>query len=161
DWLARALGRAGALAPHEIPEALAAGRVRVDGKVATAPFTPVTPQTKVTVDGVQVSLSGRPRALVLHKPAGVVAVGGRDKRPTVVDVLTPLLAAEQRRIAWHAIGRLDVDTTGLLLFTNDERLVQHVTSPSTHLPKRYLATVHPKVSEALLEPLRRGIWLDD
>ncbi|MBK7857371.1 MAG: rRNA pseudouridine synthase [Archangiaceae bacterium] len=162
DWLARALGRSGAVHPSELEATLAAGRVRVDGKVTTKPFTPVTEGSKVTVDGKPVPLERQSRVLMLHKPAGVLAQGsGRDKRLTVVDVLGPLLDEAQQRYAWHAVGRLDVDTTGLLLFTNDERTVARVTSPESHLPKRYLATVHPKASEAMLQPLRDGVLLDD
>ena len=161
DWLSRALGRAGALPPEELEAAIAAGRVRVEGKVVTKPFAPVTEATRVTVDGVPVSLARVTRALMLHKPQGVVAEGGRDARPSVMDVLLPLLDAGQRRFGWHAVGRLDVDTTGLLLFTNDERLVEHVTSPKTHLAKRYVAKVSEKATDAQLQPLRDGVMLDD
>src|SRR3954470_13963126 len=73
DWLSRALGRAGALAPEEIEPALAAGRVRVNGKVAKKPVPPVSEDSKVTVDGAVISLHRRTRVLMLHKPAGVVA----------------------------------------------------------------------------------------
>jgi len=161
DWLLRALGRAGALPPSELESAIAGGRVRVDGKVAKKPFTPVTEDTRVAVDGVEVSLKRVTRVLMLHKPAGVVAEGGRDERPTVMDVLVPLLSPQQARFVWLAVGRLDVDTTGLLLFTNDERFVALATSPETHLPKRYLATVSERATEEQLEPLRQGVTLDD
>lgn len=162
DWLSRALGRAGAVPPEEVESAIASGRVRVDGRVATKPFTPVTESSKVTVDGVPVSMARVTRVLMLHKPAGVLAEGsGRDTRPTVLDVLQPLLPQTLRGFTWLAVGRLDVDTTGLLLFTNDERFVAHATSPQTHLPKRYVASVSEKASEEQLEPLRRGVTLDD
>src|SRR5262249_38600403 len=90
-----------------------------------------------------------------------VVSAGRDRRGTVFDVLLPQLTEEQARYGWHAVGRLDVDTTGLLLFTNDERFVAHATSPETHPPKRYLATVHEKVTGAMLEPRRQGVTRDD
>jgi pseudouridine synthase len=64
-----------------------------------------------------------------------------------------------RRIGWHAIGRLDLETTGLLLFTNDEHLVAHATSPDSELPKRYVAQVQGTPDEAALEPLREGLRL--
>jgi 23S rRNA pseudouridine2605 synthase/16S rRNA pseudouridine516 synthase len=160
DWLARALGRAGALPPSELESAIAAGRVRVDGNVVDKPFAPVPEGARVTVDGKPVDISRRTRVLMLHKPAGVVSAG-RDRRGTVFDVLQGQLTGELARFSWHAVGRLDVDTTGLLLFTNDERFVAHATSPATHLPKRYLARVHEKATDAMLEPLRKGITLDD
>jgi 23S rRNA pseudouridine2605 synthase/16S rRNA pseudouridine516 synthase len=160
DWLARALGRAGALPPSEIDAALAAGRVRIDGKVVTKPFAPVPEGARVTLDGLEVDVRRRTRVLMLNKPKGVVSAG-RDRRGTVFDVLQGQLDPALARYSWHAVGRLDVDTTGLLLFTNDERLVAHATSPETHLPKRYLATVHEKATDAMLEPLRQGITLDD
>ena len=163
DWLARALGRSGAVPPEELEATISSGRVRVDGHVVTKPFTPVSPGQRVTVDGLPVDIARVSRVLMLHKPAGVIAEGAghRDMRPSVLDVLRPLLPPALRGYTWLAVGRLDVDTTGLLLFTNDERFVQHATSPKTHLPKRYLARVHEKVTEAMLQPLRDGIALDD
>ncbi len=160
DWLARALGRAGVLNPDEINDAIAQGRVRIDGKLQNKPFAPVKNGARVTVDGQEVDLTRRTRVLMLHKPKGVVSAG-RDQRGTVFDVLNAALTPELARFNWHAVGRLDVDTTGLLLFTNDERLVGHATSPATHLPKRYLATVHAKATDAMLAPLREGVTLDD
>ncbi len=162
DWLLRALGRSGALPASELAAAIAAGRVRVEGKVTTKPFTPVTERSRVTVDGAPVSLERVTRVLVLHKPAGVIAEGGaRDSRPSVMHVLLPLLSEAQRRFTWLAVGRLDVDTTGLLFFTNDERFVEHATSPESHLPKRYVAWVNERATDAQLEPLRAGVTLDD
>jgi 23S rRNA pseudouridine2605 synthase/16S rRNA pseudouridine516 synthase len=160
DWIARALGRAGAVPPAEVDAALAQGRVRIDGRVVTKPFAPVPEGARVTVDGIAVDVGRRTRVLMLNKPKGVVSAG-RDRRGTVFDVLQGQLDEALARYSWHAVGRLDVDTTGLLLFTNDERFVAHGTSPERHLPKRYLATVHEKATDAMLEPLRKGITLDD
>ena len=150
------------MAPEELESAIAGGRVRVDGRVVTKGFTPVSGESVVTLDGAPVSLARVTRVLMLHKPAGVLAEGsGRDKRPTVLDVLRPLLPAALAKYTWLAVGRLDVDTTGLLLFTNDERFVAHATSPESHLPKRYIASVSQKATEEQLEPLRGGMTLDD
>jgi pseudouridine synthase len=160
DWLARALGRAGVVPKNELAAALAQGRVRIDGKVVTKPFAPLKDGARVTVDGKPADVSRRTRVLMLNKPAGVVSAG-RDRRGTVLEVLQGQLSEALARYSWHAVGRLDVDTTGLLLFTNDERFVAHATSPDAHLPKRYLATVHEKATDAMLEPLRQGITLDD
>jgi 23S rRNA pseudouridine2605 synthase/16S rRNA pseudouridine516 synthase len=80
---------------------------------------------------------------------------------TVFERLRSVLPAELQGFEWYAIGRLDRDTTGLLLFTNDERVVQHGTSPETHLPKRYVAEVAGRPSEEALSRLREGLVLDD
>lgn len=162
DWLARALGRAGVLPRVEAERAIRDGRVEVDGQVEREPFAPVRPGTRVRVDGQARSLEAPVRALVLHKPAGLV-VHGSDAEGvgTVFERLRALLSAELQGHEWYAVGRLDRDTTGLLLFTNDERLVQHATSPETHLPKRYVARVAGRPSEEALRRLRAGPVLDD
>jgi 23S rRNA pseudouridine2605 synthase/16S rRNA pseudouridine516 synthase len=72
-----------------------------------------------------------------------------------------VLPPELRGYEWYAVGRLDRDTTGLLLFTNEERLVAHATSPETHVPKRYVAEVAGQPSEAALQKLREGLVLED
>jgi 23S rRNA pseudouridine2605 synthase/16S rRNA pseudouridine516 synthase len=99
--------------------------------------------------------------LALHKPAGVVTHGSDPEGiGTVFDVLLAALPPELQRYGWHAVGRLDRDTTGLLLFTNDEKFVAHATAPQTHLPKRYVARVGGAVTEDKLATLRAGVKLD-
>lgn len=162
DWLSRALGRAGALPLNQAERAIQEGRVKIDGAVVKQPFTPVREGMRVTLDGREVDIARMTRVLMLHKPAGVVTAGiDQHGVGTVFDTLAAALPDALRGYQWHAVGRLDRDTTGLLLFTNDERFVQHATSPQTHLPKRYLATVSEKATEAQLQPLRDGIVLDD
>lgn len=125
-------------------------------------MAPVHPHSRVTVDGHAVSLAFRTRVLAFHKPAGVVSHGSDPEGiGTVFDALRAALPPELQRFGWHAVGRLDRDTTGLLLFTNDEKFVAHATNPETHLPKRYVARVGAKVKDEKLEPLRRGVKLDD
>jgi 23S rRNA pseudouridine2605 synthase/16S rRNA pseudouridine516 synthase len=162
DWLSRALPRAGVLPPEDAEKAILAGRVRVNGQVRTQPLAPVARGDRVELDGREVDLSPRTRALMFHKPKGIVSAP-RDPEGvgTVFQALHAVLPEALRGFGWHAVGRLDRNTTGLLLFTNDERLVAHVTSPRTHLSKRYLAKVSGTPTEAKLEPLRRGIVLDD
>lgn len=101
--------------------------------------------------------------LVFHKPAGLVTHGSDPEGiGTVFDGLRAVLPVELQKFGWHAVGRLDRNTTGLLLFTNDEKFVSHATAPETHLPKRYVAKVGVRVTDAKLEPLRRGgVALDD
>jgi 23S rRNA pseudouridine2605 synthase/16S rRNA pseudouridine516 synthase len=92
-----------------------------------------------------------------------VIVAGKDPEGvgTVFERLRSALPAELQGFEWYAIGRLDRDTTGLLLFTNDERVVRHGTSPERHLPKRYVADVAGRPSEEALSRLREGLVLDD
>ncbi len=162
DWLSRALARAGVLPVKEAEDAIRAGRVRLDSRGETEPMAPVHADSKASLDGQPVSLEWRTRVLQFHKPAGTLTHGtDRQGRPTVFDALRAVLPANMLGYGWHAVGRLDFDTTGLLLFTNDEKFVGHATAPETHLPKRYVAKVGAKVIDAKLEPLRRGVKLDD
>ena len=162
DWLARALARAGVLPKAEAEAAIAAGRVRLNGKVQRQPLAALRPGDRVELDGHAVSIAARTLAFMFHKPAGLVCAGSDPEGVgTVFDALHRVLPEALRSFGWHAIGRLDRNTTGLLLFTNDERLVAHATSPKTHLPKRYVARVSGTLSDEKLEPLRRGMTLDD
>lgn len=162
DWLSRALARAGVMPLAEAEEAIAARRVALDGKVATEALAPVREGARVTLDGHPVSLAWRTRVLLFHKPAGLITQGTDPERiGTVFDGLRAVLSPELVRYGWHCVGRLDRDTTGLLLFTNDERFVQHATSPQTHLDKRYVAKVGAGVTDEKLAPLRRGVRIDD
>jgi pseudouridine synthase len=162
DWLARAMGRAGVMPRVEAERAIREGRVEVGGQVEREPFAPVHPGLEVRVDGQVRSLEAPLLVLMFHKPAGVV-VAGTDPEGvgTVFERLRAVLPAELQGFEWYAIGRLDRDTTGLLLFTNDERVVQHGTAPETHLPKRYVAEVAGQPTEEALTRLREGLVLDD
>jgi pseudouridine synthase len=161
-WLSRALARAGVLPLAEAEQAIREGRVTVDGVVANEPLSPVRDGARVRVDHELVSLAFHTRVLLFHKPAGLITHGSDPEGiGTVFEGLARVLPPALRNFGWHAVGRLDRDTTGLLLFTNDERFVAHATQPATHLPKRYLATVGADVTPRALEALRRGIELDD
>lgn len=161
-WLSRALARAGVLTLGEAERAIRDGRVRVGGRVVRQPLSLLAAGEEVRLDGRVVSVEAPALAVMLHKPKDAVTSraepGGAR---TVFDVLLPALPPQLRRYEWLAAGRLDRDTTGLLLFTNDGRLVEHLTSPDRHLPKRYLARVQGEVDEARLEKLRHGVALSD
>ncbi|MGA9523337.1 MAG: pseudouridine synthase, partial [Myxococcaceae bacterium] len=162
DWVTRALARAGVMPASDAEAAVRAGRVQLNGRTVTQPMTFVRPGDEVRVDGRVVSLTTPTLVLMFHKPAGVVTSSqDPEGKGTVFERLQAVLPPELQRYGWHAVGRLDRDTTGLLLFTNDEKVVQHVTSPQTHLPKRYVAVVGSRADDAKLEPLRKGIQLHD
>lgn len=161
DWLARALSRAGALSFGDAEAAVQAGRVTVDGRVVTQPLAALAPDARVAVDGQPVDVTPRTRVLMFHKPAGLVTAGSdAEGQGTVFDALRRALAPGLLGYGWHAVGRLDRDTTGLLLFTNDERFVAHATRPETHLPKRYVARVGAKVTAEKLEQLSAGVEVE-
>jgi 23S rRNA pseudouridine2605 synthase/16S rRNA pseudouridine516 synthase len=146
----------------EAEQAIRAGRVEVGGQVEREPFAAVPLGAEVRVDGQARGLEAPVHVLMFHKPGGLV-VAGTDPEGvgTVFERLRAVLPGELRGFEWYAVGRLDRDTTGLLLFTNDERVVRHGTSPERHLPKRYVAEVVGRPSEEALARLRQGLVLED
>lgn len=162
DWISRVLGRAGVVPPEGLEAALAAGRATINGRPARELLTLVRASDEVRFDGALVPYRPPPRVLMLHKPPQTVCTTrDPDGHRTVFDVLQPALPAGLARFTWLCVGRLDRDTTGLLLFTSDERFVGHATAPDKELPKRYLATVRGEPDEAKLQQLREGIVLHD
>lgn len=102
----------------------------------------------------------RTKVLAYHKPRGVVTTHDDELgRETVYDRLRATLDASLAIEDWHAIGRLDQDTTGLLLVTNDGALVHHATQPATKVPKTYRALVKGRLDEGTLQALRDGVEL--
>jgi pseudouridine synthase len=154
--LARVLSKAGICSRTVAAEWIRAGRVRVDGRVVLDPERRIAEQgSAVTLDGRRVASAER-SYWALHKPRGYVTTR-RDPsgRRTVYDLLADLGE-------WVVpVGRLDLETSGLLLLTNDTRFAERVTNPGTHVEKVYLATAKPRLEEAALERLRRGVVLAD
>jgi len=137
------------------------GRVMLGKKIVRQPMTQLRPKDLVKLDGQPVSLRAKTLVVMFHKPAGCLTSNTAQRgMPTVFDLLLPALPAKLRGYGWHAVGRLDVDTTGILLFTNDEHFVQHGTSPDAKLPKRYVAKVFGKFREDALVKLERGIRIE-
>ncbi len=134
---------------------MAAGRVTVDGHTASLGERADPATQTVAVDGVPVRFGVRTVAYLLNKPAGYVTTA-RDpqRRPTVLDLVPP-----EPRV--FPVGRLDLDTEGLLVLTNDGDLAQRIMHPSHGLAKTYVADVAGAVRPAALARLRRGIDLDD
>jgi 23S rRNA pseudouridine2605 synthase len=153
--LAKYLAHAGVASRRGAEQLVAAGRVEVGGETVTDPARDVDESSGVRVDGRPVS----PEPLEVHalnKPAGVVSTA-RDThgRPTVVE-----LVGSRRRL--YPVGRLDADTTGLLLLTNDGDLAERLTHPRYGVEKVYRARVYPaRMSPRALESLRRGVELED
>lgn len=132
-----------------------AGRVTVDGQPAHL-GQKVDPATaRVEVDGVPLPIKPGLVYYLLYKPAGVVSTASDPQgRPTVVD-----LVPRETRV--YPVGRLDVDTEGLLILTNDGDLAERLTHPSHQVPKTYLARVSGEPGRAALRALTDGVQLDD
>lgn len=156
--LQKFLARAGAASRRGSENLMTAGRVTVNGKVVTELGSKVDPLTDVVaVDGVEVHLSDGAVTLMLHKPSGLLTtMSDPFGRPTVAD-----LVPTDRYPGLFPIGRLDQDTTGLLLFSTDGDLGNRLLHPRHHVLKRYLALVEGTPSRAQLQRLREGIQLDD
>ncbi len=156
--LQKFLARAGAASRRGSENLMSAGRVTVNGKVVTELGSKVDPRVdEVAVDGVVVRLEGGPVTIMLHKPAGyVTTMSDPQGRPTVAE-----LVPTDRFPGLYPIGRLDFDTTGLLLFSTDGELGNGLLHPRHHVEKRYLALVNGRPTPEELARLERGIRLDD
>jgi 23S rRNA pseudouridine2605 synthase len=155
--LAKYLAHAGIASRRASEQLVFDGRVMVEGDVVTDPARDVDGTMAIAVDGERVRVhDGRRAVYALHKPAGVVStVSDPQGRPTVVELIK-----SGRRL--YPVGRLDADTTGLILLTDDGDLAHQLTHPSFEVPRTYVATVrHPPVREGALRQLREGVELDD
>ncbi len=157
--LNRFLARAGAAqSRRKAEELIEAGRVRVNGEVAAKLATQVVPGIDaVELDGHAVELPAGHAYLMLHKPAGYVTSAHDPHASRTVFELVD--RAAHPGLAY--VGRLDADTTGLLLFTDDGALVHALTHPKHHVDKVYEARVQGVLDEAALDMLRRGVMLED
>ena len=155
--LAKHLAHAGVASRRAAEQLIFDGRVTVAGKVVRDPARDVDGSQPIAVDGRPVGAAEHDRAVyILNKPHGVVSTS-RDThgRKTVVD-----LVKADRRL--YPVGRLDADSTGLILLTDDGELAHRLTHPSFEVPKTYRAVVrNPPVREPALRKLREGIELDD
>ena len=154
--LAKHIAAAGVASRRRAEDVIRAGRVSVGGVVERDPARDVSAADEVTVDGSPVQMASELVVYAVHKPAGVVSTA-RDPqgRPTVVS-----LVPSQARL--YPVGRLDIDTTGLILLTNDGELAHRLTHPSFEVPKTYRVVLsRPPVRERALEALRGGVELDD
>ncbi len=158
EKLQKVLARCGLGSRREIEGWIEEGRVTVNGRVATLGDR-VGEGARVAVDGRPVTLAParQTRCILYHKPAGEVC-SRRDPegRPTVFDRLPRLKSGR-----WISIGRLDFNTSGLLLFTTDGELANALMHPSAGIEREYLVRVMGEVDEAVLERLREGVMLED
>lgn len=157
ERLDKLLAGTGKWSRREVKALVRQGLVRVDGRLAACAEDKLDPAAAIiTVAGETVALH-RFTYVLLHKPAGVLTATEDRKQPTVLDLLPP----ELRRIGLAPVGRLDKDTEGLLLLTNDGELAHRLLSPKYHVDKRYLARVDGELSVADAEAFARGMTLGD
>ncbi|NPD31224.1 3-phosphoshikimate 1-carboxyvinyltransferase [Eggerthellaceae bacterium zg-1084] len=156
--LQRFLARAGVASRRGSENLMTAGRVSVNGRVVTELGSKVDPRVdEVRVDGRVVRLADGPVTIMLHKPAGVITTMREQAGRSCVAELVPT----DRYPGLYPLGRLDADTTGLLLFSTDGDLGNALLHPRHHVPKRYVAVVEGMVGQGALEQLRAGVMLDD
>jgi 23S rRNA pseudouridine2605 synthase len=155
ERLQKVLARAGVASRRASEELISAGRVAVNGTVAELGRRVDPERDKVSVDGVPIGLRPGLVYYLLNKPKGVVSTAADPEGRRTVTALVP---AEPRV---HPVGRLDADSEGLLLLTNDGELTHRLTHPSFGVEKEYLVSVSGRPSPGAIRALRTGVPLDD
>lgn len=159
ERLHKVLAQAGLGSRRALEERIASGQIKVNGEVAELGSS-VKSGDRIELDGkvfVASALSEPPRMLVYHKPEGEVTTrDDPEGRPTIFEQLPPLKGAR-----WIAVGRLDINTTGLLLLTTDGDLANALMHPSAEVKREYVCRIHGEVTDELVKKLARGIELDD
>ena len=155
DRIAKVLSRAGVASRREAERMIEAGEVSVNGKVITSPALNVTAQDRITVRGEPVGAPELARLWLYYKPDGLVTSTNDEKgRQTVFDTLPE----DMPRVM--SVGRLDLNSEGLLLLTNDGELKRKLELPSTGWLRKYRVRVKGNPTDPDLEPLRKGITVD-
>lgn len=155
ERIAKRLSRAGVCSRRKAEELIAQGRVKVDGKVIDTPAIRVLPDAEILVDGKSIQKPEPTRLWMLHKPRGLVTTThDPEGRKTVFDILPADLP---RTIT---IGRLDLNSEGLLLLTNDGELARHFELPATGWTRRYRVRVHGTPTTETLRQLKKGMTID-
>ncbi|THH35845.1 rRNA pseudouridine synthase [Aliishimia ponticola] len=155
DRIAKVLSRAGIASRREAERMIEAGRVTVNGKVITRAALNVTDKDTITVDGKLVGEPDPPRLWLYHKPAGLVTTTKDEQgRPTIFDDLPEDLPRVM------TVGRLDLNSEGLLLLTNDGGIKRQLELPQTGWLRRYRVRIHGRPTDDTFAPLRDGITVD-
>ena len=154
--LSKYLAQSGYCSRRAATELIKSGKVKINGRVITTPFTPVLPQDLVTAQGQEIKPT-RKIYLLFNKPKGLICSAADDKqRKTVCDIFTSYF---QERL--YPIGRLDRATTGLLIMTNDGDLTQRLAHPKYQVQKIYKVSTDRNITKKSLEDLLAGIKLED
>jgi 23S rRNA pseudouridine2605 synthase len=155
DRIAKVIARAGVASRRDAERMIEEGRVKVNGRTVERAALNVTPKDRVEVDGKLLDPPEEPRLWLYHKPTGLVTTTRDEQgRPTIFDDLPE----EMPRVM--SIGRLDLNSEGLLLLTNDGEIKRKLELPSTGWLRKYRVRVNGRPDDKTLEPLRRGIEAD-
>jgi 23S rRNA pseudouridine2605 synthase len=159
DRIAKLLARAGVASRREVERMIAEGRVALEGKVLDTPAVKLANLKGVTVDGEPVAHAEPARLFAFHKPSGLITAE-RDPRgrPTIYTALRNALPRGAPRLM--PVGRLDFNTEGLLLLTNDGELKRAMELPASGVPRTYRARAFGEVTQAMLDDLVEGVTID-
>ncbi|KLI63632.1 pseudouridine synthase [Aurantiacibacter marinus] len=159
DRIAKLLARAGVASRREVERMIEDRRVKIDDEVVKTPATFLTSLKGVSVDGKLVGKPERTRLFAFHKPSGLLTAE-RDftGRATIYDALRNALPKDTPRVM--PVGRLDLNTEGLLLLTNDGELKRQMELPSSEIPRTYRARTYGDVSQQQLETLIEGVEIE-
>jgi 23S rRNA pseudouridine2605 synthase len=153
--IARLMARSGVCSRREAERWIAQGRVQVNGEVLTTPAVTVGPEDRVVVDGEPLKPPEAARLWLYYKPVGlIVSENDPDGRPTVINSLPD----DMPRVV--TVGRLDINSEGLLLLTTDGRLSRHLELPDTGAARNYRVRVHGQVSPQALQQMAQGLTVD-
>jgi 23S rRNA pseudouridine2605 synthase len=159
ERIAKLLARAGVASRREVERMIGEGRVALNGTVLETPATILPNLAGVTVDGKAVAKAEAPRLFRFHKPGGLLTAESDPRgRPTIYAALRNALPPGTPRMM--PVGRLDLNTEGLLLLTNDGELKRALELPSSGVPRTYRARAFGSVSQAQLEDLIEGVTID-
>lgn len=156
DRIAKVLSRAGVASRRDAERMIAAGRVSVNGKVLTSPALNVTGRDRIEVDGKQIAEKEPERIWLYHKPVGRVTTHKDEKDRETIFADLP----EDMPKHVLTVGRLDLNSEGLLLLTNDGEVKRKLELPSTGWVRKYRVRVNGRPTEETFTPLRRGITVD-
>jgi len=158
ERIQKIIANAGLASRRAAERLITEGRVTVDGRMATLGDRARPGVDSIEVDGVALDLPGELVYIALNKPAGVVSTASDPEgRPTVTELVSDMSGG--RRV--FPVGRLDMDSTGLILLTNDGFLAYRLTHPAFGVPREYIVEVTPVPRRADLASLRRGVNLED
>ncbi|PZX17770.1 23S rRNA pseudouridine2605 synthase [Palleronia aestuarii] len=155
DRIAKVIARAGRASRRDAEKLIAEGRVKVNGKRIDSPALNVTEKDRITVDDTALDPPAAPRLWLYHKPAGLVSTDRDEKgRRTIFDALPEGMP----RVV--SVGRLDLNSEGLLLLTNDGGIKRRLELPATGWLRKYRVRINGTPDDAAFEPLRRGIEVE-